>query len=210
MAEKSLELVQLRNEFYRDNYKRLLVSLLVMLIANVILAGMVFYQLSHQPLPQYFATSSDGKITKLYPLTEPVVSPTALLQWATETAMMASSYNFVNYRDALQTLQNRFTADGWRNFEEALRSSRMLETVIAKKLVVSAVATGAPVILEQGIINGNYSWKVSLPILVTFQSSTESTQQSLVVNMIISRVSIINNPDGIAVVSFVESERTLQ
>jgi intracellular multiplication protein IcmL len=210
MAEKSLELVQLRNEFYRDNYKHLLIALLVMLIANVILAGMVFYQLAHQPLPQYFATSSDGKITKLYPLNEPVISPTALLQWATETSMMASSYNFVNYRDALQTLQNRFTADGWRNFEQALKDSRMLETVIAKKLVVSAVATGAPVILEQGVINGSYTWRVSLPILITYQSASETTQQSLIVNMWVSRVSIINNPDGIAVVSFVESERTLQ
>lgn len=206
MPEGAAELVQLRNKFYYDSYKSLWLALLLMVIVNLLLVGVIYYQVTHKPLPQYFAISSDGKIVKLQPLSEPVVSSAILLQWAGQASVSTYSYNFVNYREALQQVQNKFTADGWRNFENALRSSRMLETVVSKKLVVSAVATGAPVILDQGVIGGYYAWKVNIPILVTYESATESTPVPLDVTMVISRVSTINHPDGIAISSFVAAE----
>lgn len=205
MVEDAVELVRLRNNFYRDNYRRVLLALLLMVIINIVLVGVVFYQASHIPSPQYFATTADGRIMPLYPLSEPMIAPAELLQWAERSAVAAHTYNFVDYRDALQKIQNNFTPDGWNFFEEALRGSRTLETVLAKKIVVSAVATGAPVVLDQGVINGRYSWKVQMPLLVTYQSSSEQTQQPVVVTMVVTRVPSINNPRGIAIASFVES-----
>ncbi|MCK4608978.1 MAG: type IVB secretion system apparatus protein IcmL/DotI, partial [Gammaproteobacteria bacterium] len=161
MAEDATKLVALRNLFYRDNYRRVMLALLFMIVVNAGLVGVVYFLLTHRPAPQYFATTSDNKIMKLHPLNQPVVSAAVLLQWANRAAVAAYSYNFVNYRQALQQVQNEFTPDGWRNFEQALKNSRMLETVTAKKLVVSAVATGAPVILDRGVINGRYVWKVN-------------------------------------------------
>ena len=108
----------------------------------------------------------------------------------------------------MQRVQNNFTPDGWKYFEEALKGARTLETVLAKKLVVSAVATGAPVILEQGVINGRYAWKVQMPLLVTYQSPNEQTQQPIVVTMVVSRVPTVNTPRGIAIVSFVAAVGT--
>jgi intracellular multiplication protein IcmL len=127
------------------------------------------------------------------------------LQWAERSAIAAYSYNFVNYREALQSVQNSFTPEGWNNFELALRDSRMLETILAKKLVVSAVATGAPIILDQGVINDRYAWKIRLPILVSYQSSSENTQQPLIITLVVSRVPTLNTPRGIAIASFVAS-----
>lgn len=205
MSDEALELVKLRNNFYRDNYRRMILVLLVMLVINVFLVGIVFYQIVSRPEPKYFATSSDGRITQLYPLDAPMIAPSELLQWAHRSAIAAYTYNFVNYRDALQNLQNDFTADGWKWFQDALQGARTLETVIAKKLVVSAVATGTPVILEQGVIGGRYAWKVQVPLLVTYQSPNEQTQQSVVVAMIISRVPTVDMPKGVAIVSFISS-----
>ena len=144
MAEDAVELVRLRNNFYRDNYKRVVGAVLILLLVNVSLVGVVFYQIANRPAPQYFATSADGRIVPLYPLSEPMVAPTELLQWANRAAIAAYTYNFVNYREALQGVQNNFTPDGWKYFEDALKGARTLEAVIAKKLVVSAVATAAP------------------------------------------------------------------
>lgn len=203
MAENAAEVVKLRNEFYRDNYRRVFIALLFMIIVNIALVGIVYYQFTHRPTPQYFATSSDGKITKLQPLNQPVVSSAVLLQWANRAAVQAYSYNFVNYRKALQDLQNSFTPDGWRNFERALKASRLLETVISKKLVLRAVATGAPVILDQGVVHGRYVWKVNMPLLVNFESVSELSQHPYVITMLVSRVSPINYPEGIAITSFV-------
>lgn len=206
MQERATELVQLRNIFYRDNYQRVLMALILLLCTCVVLIFIVFFQLTHRPNPQYFAISGDGKLVKLQSLSEPAISNSVLLQWAVGAATAAYSYNFVNYREALQNVQNKFTPDGWKNFENALKGTRLLETVITKKLIVSAVATGAPVIEEQGVINGYYTWKVNLPLLVTYQSSTELTQQPLIITTYISRVPIVHYPDGIAIVSFVAAE----
>lgn len=205
MAEDALELVRLRNNFYRDNYRRVVGALLVLLLVNFILVGVVFYQIYDRPSPQYFATSVDGRITPIFPLSEPMVPPSELLQWASRAAVAAYTYNFVDYREALQRVQNNFTPDGWKSFEEALIGSRILETVVAKKLVVSAVATAAPVILEQGVINGRYAWKIQMPLLVTYQSASEQTQQPVIVTEVVTRVPTFNLPRGIAVASFVVS-----
>ena len=78
-----------------------------------------------------------------------------------------------------------------------------MEAVKAKKLIVSAVATRAPVILQKGILNGRFAWRVQMPVLVTYQSASEFTQQSNVVTMLISRVSTLNSPRGIGISQFV-------
>jgi intracellular multiplication protein IcmL len=205
MVDDAVELVRLRNNFYRDNYRRLVGSLMVLLVVIVSLVGVVFYQIINRPEPKYFATTVDGRIMQLFSLSEAMLSPSELLQWAHGAAISAYTYNFVNYRDAMQQLQNQFTADGWVYYENALRTARTLEMVIAKKLVVSAVATGTPVILDQAVISGKYSWKVQIPLLVTYQSPNEQTQQSMIVTMIVSRVPTVDMPKGIAIVSFVSS-----
>lgn len=205
MADDAIELVRLRNNFYRDNYRRLVGSLMILLVIVVMLVGVVFYQIINRPEPKYFATTVDGRIMPLFPLSEAMLSPGELLQWTHRAAIAAYTYNFVNYRDAMQQLQNQFTANGWRYYEDALRTARTLEMVIAKKLVVSAVATGTPVILDQAVINGRYSWKVQIPLLVTYQSPNEQTQQAMVVTIIVSRVPTVDMPKGIAIVSFVSS-----
>lgn len=201
-----LELVRMRNGFYRDSYRTLLGALMTLLVVLLMSVGLNFYQMSHKPEPRYFATTNDGRIMQLFPLSDPMLSPNDLLQWAYGAAIEAYSYNFVNYREVLQQLQNKFTAEGWSNFEAALTKSRNLETVITKKLVVSAVATGTPVILDQAVVSGRYAWRVQVPLLVSFQSPNEMTQRSIIVTMIVSRVPTVDYPKGVAVVSFVAAD----
>ena len=205
MVDEAAELVRLRNNFYRDNYRRLVTALLLLLIMIIFLVGIVYYQISHRPEPRYFATTVDGRIMQLFPLSDPMLSPSELLQWAHRAAVSAYTYNFVDYRDSMQQLQNKFTMDGWKSYESALQTSRALDMVIAKKLVVSAVATGTPVIIDRAVIDGRYSWKIQIPLLVTYQSPNEKTNQPVMVVMIISRVPTVDMPKGIAIVSFISS-----
>lgn len=125
--------------------------------------------------------------TSQIPLNQPNMNSVALLVWANEAAVSTYSYNFVTYRKSLQDASDYFTQKGWKAFMNALKESRILDNVISKKLVVSAVATGAPIILTQGIIRKKYTWKVQIPMLVTYQSATQLKKQSLVVTMLISR-----------------------
>ncbi len=203
MAEDALTLVTLRNNFYKDSQHKVMLSLMVAVVLNFVLASMLVYMLTHPPAPRYFATSINGRITPLFPLTEPNQSDSAVLQWANQAAIASFTYNFVNYRDELQASSGFFTPEGWDQFLTALQQSNNLDAVKAKKLIVSAVATRAPIILQKGILNGNFSWRVQMPMLVTYQSASEFTQQNNVVTMLIIRVSTLNSPRGIGISQFV-------
>lgn len=203
MAEDALVAVTLRNKFYKDSQRKIMLALLVSVLVNFVMGSLLVYIITHPPMPKYFATTINGRITPLFPLNEPNQSDSAVLQWANQAAIAAFSYNFVNYRDELQAASGFFTPSGWQQFLNALQQSNNLEAVRVKKLVVSAVATRAPIILEKGVLNGRYSWRVQMPILVTYQSASEFTQQNNVVTLLITRISTLNSPRGIGISQFV-------
>ena len=204
MPEDALKTVVLRNDFYHDGQRKLVFILLISIIANLVLGSIVTYIITHPPEPKYFATSINGRITPLYPLNEPNQSDSAVLQWANQAAIAAFSYNFLNYRTELQASSGFFTAEGWDQFLSALKESNNLDAIKEKKMIVSAVATQAPVILQKGVMfNDRYEWRVQMPILVTYQSASEFSQQSNIVTMLITRVSTLNSPRGIGISQFV-------
>lgn len=209
MSDDALELVRMRNNFYRDNYRRALAALLLMILINLLLAAGIVYQIMNRPQPQYFATTADGKLIQLSPLNDPMVSQEFLLQWANQAAVAAYTYDFVNYRQQLQKASEYFTPEGWKNFEDILRKSKNLDTVIDQKLTVNAVATGAPVITQRGILNDRYAWKVQIPLLITYQNPNRVINQSVLVNMIITRVSVLEFPRGIAIAEYLAGEQPL-
>lgn len=203
MAQDALAAVALRNTFYKDSQRKVILALFISIGVNVLLGFVLTYLITHPPLPKYFATSINGRITPLFPLNEPNQSDSAVLQWANQAAIAAFTYNFVNYRDELQASSGFFTPQGWDQFLSALQQSNNLDAVKAKKLIVSAVATRAPVILQKGVLSGRYSWRVQMPILVTYQSASEFTQQNNVVTLLITRISTLNSPRGIGISQFV-------
>lgn len=203
MAEDALMMVALRNKFYRNSQRKVLLAFLLSLCLNLFFGWLLFYVIMHPPAPRYFATSINGRVTPLYPLNQPNQSDSALLQWANQAAIAAFTYNFVNYRQELQAASAFFTEAGWRQFNQALIASLNLDAVKSKKLVASAVATNVPIILDKGIVNGVYSWRVQMPILVTYQSASEFSQQNNVVTMLITRVDPLNYPRGIGIDQFI-------
>jgi len=205
MKEDALQVVQLRNEFYRDNYRKVVTALLISFVVMLVLASALLYIVSHPPAPRYFASTNDGRIIPLIPFDQPNLSNSALLEWANTAATAAYSYNFVNYRQALQQAADYFTPEGKQTFFNAIKSSNNLQAVIAKKLIVSSVATGVPVVLEQGLLAGRYTWKIQIPLLITFQSASQFSQQSVTVTMLIVRVSPLESPNGIGIAQFIVS-----
>lgn len=209
MAEDdAIATVMLRRNFYRDGQRKWIIILTILTASNIVLAAILAYIITHPPEPRYFATSVNGRITPLVALNAPNQSDSAVLQWANQAAIAAFSYNFVNYRSELVASSGFFTAEGWDQFISALASSNNLEAVKAKKLVVSAVATSAPVILQKGILNGRYAWRIQMPMLVTYQSASEFSQQHLVVTMLVSRVDTLNSPRGIGIAQFISGPLT--
>lgn len=188
------------NIFYRNNYRRLFRLLMVMVIGNLILIAILIYLITHIPQPRTFASTSDGGQSVIYPLDQPVLSQQALLEWANQAAISIYNLDYLNYEKQLANAAHYFTPRGWRLFQNNFNS--VVEAVVNQKLRVGAVAVGAPVIIEQGPLLGNYSWRIRMPLLVTYESATETKYQRLMVDMVIMRVSTLITPKGIAIAQF--------
>ena len=203
MAEEAIVAVSLRNNFYKDSSGVVMKVLLISILLNCLLGFMLFYLVTNPPPPKFFATTINGRITPLFPLNDPNQSDAAVLQWSAQAATAAFSYNFVNFRDALQSSSEYFTADGWTQFVKALKDSNNLDAVKAKKLIVSSVPERSPVILKKGLLDGRYTWRVQVPLLVSYQSASEFIKNSVVIRLTIQRVSTLNSPRGIGISQFV-------
>lgn len=205
--DDAIEMVKSRYEFYRDGYRMYQKALLGSIAANVIFVGVLGWVFTHPPQPVYFATTESGSIIPLVPVNEPLVSDAALLSWVTETVTRAHTYDYANWRQQLQDVSDSFTPAGWSNFQKALVESGNLKAIERKQLVLTAVPSGAPVITARGVLNGSYSWQIEVPILVSYQSSSETLNTPLMVKVLVQRVPTSDSTKGIGIAQFVASER---
>lgn len=203
MPQDALMAVMVRNRYYKKGQRKMTVVLLISLLINTLLGYLLIHIINNPPAPYYFATSINGRIVPLFPLDQPNQSDDSILLWATRAGIAAFTYNFVNYREELQASSEFFTPEGWSLFLNALEQSNNLDAVRAKRLIVSAATTSPATIVGKSITNGRYTWRVQMPIQVTYQSPTEYTQQNNLVTLVITRVSTLNTPQGIGIAQFV-------
>lgn len=205
MAEDALELIVLRNDFYRDNYRRAALALLLVLLINCALAFVILYKITHPPAPQYFAATDDGRIINVHPLSDPVVSDDFVLQWASTAVRQTFALDYVHWRDQLQSVSDYFSANGWNWFLQALQGTNNLKTLVDLQMVSSANITGAPQLLDHAVLDGRYAWKISVPILINYTSATKTFNLPATVTLVVVRMPITEAPDRIAINNFIVS-----
>jgi len=208
MAYDALEVVKLRNNFYRDSYHKVIIALIVSLLAVLGTVTVIVFLMITRPTPKYFASTDSGRVIPLIPLNQPNLGSKAVLQWASEAVISVYSYNFVNFRKSFEGSRKYFTDVGWRSYMTALEQSKNLETVQKEKLVVSAVLTGAPIVTNQSEVGGRYTWWVQMPVLVTYQSLNKHIPQSFIIKLVIRRISTLDNIYGVGIVNFIAARRT--
>lgn len=208
VAEESdisgLGTVLLRNEFYRDGYRLALrVAVIQGFVIVGLIAAMFFIIKVHQPENRYFATTEDGRLIPMVPLSQPNLSRPALLSWATQAATEVMTFGFNDYRRRLQESSRHFTGPGWQSFTKALQESKRIENVVNKNQVITAAPSGAPVLKSEGIVNGQYQWIVEIPMVVTSESGSRSVSENLIITLVIVRVSRLESPNGVGVAQWV-------
>lgn len=193
----ALELVRLRNDFYRDNYRRLIAILLLLLVLMFAMSYWIYYLTSHRPSPRYFATNAAGGLIPLIPLGQPSISDIALQSWSVRAASAAFTFNYIQLNQQLEVAKDTyFTDTGGTAFMDALTSSGDLDAVTQGKFIVTSQPTGAPEILARGAMNtgaykGHYAWVLRVPMQVNYESVLEniSSHRNINVQMTIVRTS---------------------
>ena len=203
MSSEQQELEFTTNELYRNHYRVALGGVIVMSVLTVILSAVLIVMTIKRPQPKYFATTTTGNEVALYALSQPVVTKPYLLQWASMATRAAYSLSFESYEKQLDAVKPYFTESGFEKFKAALKSSGLLDAVIQKKLIMSAIVDGDPVIVKDFMLHGRHNWEVQLPLLVSFESASESRRRHLLVSMRIQRVPVLSAEKGIQISDFV-------
>ncbi|MEE4377686.1 MAG: DotI/IcmL/TraM family protein [Candidatus Competibacteraceae bacterium] len=141
------------------------------------------------PVPEYFATTADGRLIPLVPISEPYVAPEVMLTWVTQSVTQAYTLDFVHFRQQLSEMRELFTARGFRKHRDALDEAGILEAVKKRRLVTQVVATAPPIITNLGRIGNRFSWRIEVPIQVSYQGgSSQSQPQKNVVEVLVVRI----------------------
>lgn len=199
-----LQTVITRNEFYRDGFRNLLKIAIIEAVAIALLiVCFVLYMDNSKPQDRYFATTADGRIMRLVPLNQPNMSRSALMSWVAQAAGDIMTFGFHDYRHRLNEAQGYFTRRGWESFTDALTKSRILEMVEQQQQVVTAAPKSAPIVLNEGIVNGKYRWSVELPLLVSYKSGNSSRAENLMVRLAVERVPTLENVSGVGIAQWI-------
>ncbi len=202
VSETQEHTVHLQDNFYRDNYFRVLLILGLLILINVGLGGVIYYQSTLKPIPQYFGMTADDRIIPTYPLTDPVIESSSLLQWTNQTILGSFNYDYKDYVKRLKLSSVKFTPKGWDEFQSVLKKVGNLKLLVDKMLVSRAVPTGAPVIRDQGILNNRYAWKVQMPLTIYYDGLDDSYSRHVEVTVLVTRVSNLSEPRGVAISQF--------
>ncbi|OGT56322.1 MAG: hypothetical protein A3F43_00780 [Gammaproteobacteria bacterium RIFCSPHIGHO2_12_FULL_42_10] len=190
------------NHFWREYYTYFFVGLAVLFLLAMCAVSLVLYQVWHRPLPTFQAIDSKRSQRLLTPFESPNLLPDTLLRWAAKATIAAYTFDFVNYSNELAIAREYFTEAGWTDFRGAINAT--LGTVIKNQLFVTAVVTGAPVIVNQGELpDKGYVYRVQIPFLVTYQSANTLTKSSYIVVLSIVHVPTTQNPQGIGIDQFI-------
>ena len=199
-VSSGLGAVVVRNEFYRDGYRSLLKMTLIQSAVILGLIGMMYYIVKvNQPENFYFATTEDGRLIPMVPLSQPNLSPPALMSWVAQATTEVMTFGFNDYRRRLQESSRNFTKRGWESFTQALQRSRIIEMVEANQQIITAAPKGAPILQSEGVVAGRYQWVVEIPLVLTYRSGAKTSNTGLLVTVIIVRVPRLESPNGIGI-----------
>lgn len=195
-----------RNAFYRDGYRLMMrVTIIQGIILVLLVAAFVAMLLSMETRYVYFATTSDGRIIPIVPLSDPYRSRADVISWAAHSAQKVMRFNYNDYRQKLQDAASSFTPSGWESFTKAMKESRILEAVEARKLMVTLDIEGAPEIKSAFVRDGVYTWYLQFPITIRFEGTEPPAPISAKLIMQIVRVSTLQNTEGLSIEQWVAS-----
>ena len=145
--------------------------------------------LQKPPIYKYVLTQGDGSIRDIVPMDLPKHEDDAIVKWATNAVIKAYTWDFANYKTQFTALQADMTVFGWEKFKASLEGADNFKAVLENKYVLTAVPNGPVRIEKKGYWNavGRYTWRVKIPVLVSYASSTQRTNQALMIEALVVR-----------------------
>lgn len=199
MAEQELKVVSLRDDFYRDGFYKVIVALAVIVITLVFIVAVSVYIYLTKPVPVQFNVDNEWRTLPLISVDKKYLTDSELVQWVSEVLPATLRYDFVNYKTELDNSKQNFTQEGWTKFSEILNNFISYDAIQNSKLFVNATLASAPIILNQGLLQGRYAWWVQMDIEINYINFEKTSTQGLQVQALIVRIPTLQNLDGVSI-----------
>ena len=172
-------------------------SILMNLLLAAALVGYIHF---HSTVYVTLAATSDGRVIAVRGLDEPVRSDAELGNWVVGAVTDAYTLGHHDWQRRLADAREDFSDRGYEKFVESLNESKYLPILRDHRQVATAVAEGAPRIVDRGLLDGErLGWKLRFPMLVTFLSGKEKEAKRYDVEVVVGRVPFDERPAGLAI-----------
>lgn len=205
MNEKRFRAIIQMNQVLIITVFSLLVLLIISIGGNVLLA----WTLKNKGQPEYFATTTDGRLYALKSLNEPILSQIAVSTFAERVLLKTFSFNYLNSDDVFTSVRGAYSNTAFDSLMRDLHSEHgLIEDAKKNKYLVSALLLSAPQLLSQGVdsITGRYTWQYRYPIQLTFQNENTTLSARFDMTVTLVRVDQRNNPFGMEIDKVIASE----
>lgn len=181
--------------------------------ATIVIIGLmiaIFWRIRNPEEPKYFQVQTEQGQKQFMPLQAldgRFFSRQDLLLWVQEVVGNVYSFNAVTYKQKFDyLLANDFTPDGASSFRQTLDDSQLLNQVVTQQVNLTGLVSGQPVILQQGPLMGQYTWKVQMPVLLTFENANQVSTKRIIVTVLIVNVPTQQSPQAVAIKEFWSEE----
>jgi intracellular multiplication protein IcmL len=194
------EIVMSSRQWYISQSRQLWNIVKFLFPLTLLLVVIVGFLLIRGEKVRYFSVTPDLRVLEMESLEEPYINSQGLLNWVGDVITRAMSLDFLQWKRKLMDLRSEFDSQGYQSFVKSLETGGHIEKIVTERLNLSTVLSEAPVIVSQGVLKGKMTWKIEMPIIVTYQSSNgvEATQK-LLAEIIVERVNPAVNPKGVVI-----------
>ncbi len=181
--------------------------------ATIVIIGLmiaIFWRIRNPEEPRYFQVKLEQgqkQFTPLQALNGRLFSRQDLLMWVQEVVGNVYTFNAITYKQKFDyLLANDFTSDGASSFRQTLADSQLVNQVITQQVNLTGLVSGQPVILQEGSLMGQYTWKVQMPVLLTFENANQVSTKRILVTVLIVNVPTQQSPQAVAIKEFWSEE----
>ena len=199
-----------KSVFSRDSLIWLRIVIFIQLIFLGCQVSFVVIQFYNKPVPVYFPLNKSDQLINDIPLDKPGLTDAELLNWITEAMIVSFSFNYHNYENISEKIDEYFDSAGIDSYLKMITTNTQVQKVVSNKLILSGRPTAAPRIAQDGVVDGRYAWQVLLPFVLKFNNQKTKIDQELTLEIFIVRTPDRQAPLGVKVVAVQDSRDSEQ
>lgn len=151
---------------------------------------------------QYLSVEVGQKPQPLVTLAGPVYTTPRIQSWVANAISETLSFNFINIEQRIDAASTYYTPDAAAAMRGSIEAQDIVQSVKRSRLNVTVTPLSPPRLVQSLVINGEETWVVESPILLTYASSSSSESRNLLVSVKVKKVPASQSPDGLVITSF--------